>query len=321
MTTLAWGVKYRPKSLKGLIGNERVKALDLEHLSKRLLITGETGAGKTTLADILAKHFTGAKSIEVIPNLHRINVGSENGIDRIRDLLNITSYAPLTGKAHVVIMDEAHAMTKAAVNALLTPLESPSETVVWIFCTNKAYNLPAELISRLNRIDMQYPSTDEVIDYLDWVVGKEGLEQDISIDNLTKLVQLGGTTNLRLLLNALQDMANGTSVVSALRKNADSANLGMVEMLVEHLVNGPVAVDVMAVYKTWTTLLVNEIVARNKMPQLTSIPPSFLDKMFTRKVAKIDTVHLSKLATRLNRARTQVIMGGVDGVSAFIHAY
>ena len=74
--------KYRPQSLDTYIGNETIKETFKRYLQSgdvpHLLLYGDAGSGKTTLAKIVAN--TIAKD-----NYIYINASDENSIDTVRD--------------------------------------------------------------------------------------------------------------------------------------------------------------------------------------------------------------------------------------------
>ena len=54
-----------------------------------------------------------------------LDAASRTGVDNIRELQEVVSYAPVRDRYKVLIIDEAHMLSKAAFNALLKTLEEP----------------------------------------------------------------------------------------------------------------------------------------------------------------------------------------------------
>lgn len=127
--------KYRPRTWADFVGNDKaVKVLtriarEARTAGKAVWIQGPSGTGKTTLAWLLAGEL-GAQEIDV----HEID-GADCSIERVRTLAETIRYCTASGRA--VIVNEAHAMSRAAVQAWLTLLERlPAKNVV-VFTTTQ----------------------------------------------------------------------------------------------------------------------------------------------------------------------------------------
>src|ERR1700756_812699 len=111
-----YNIDFRPGSLDKLIGYTEDEINNIAEAvadATTVLIYGETGTGKTTLALALAERITDPASI------HEANAGADGGIDDVRKLINMASRRTLSGKRRVFIIDEVHALSRQAMNALL----------------------------------------------------------------------------------------------------------------------------------------------------------------------------------------------------------
>jgi hypothetical protein len=131
----------RPRTLDDVIG------LDAEVAAIRTLITNDTlprafllagpfGCGKTTLAYLIAREVQGPDLMdEANLFVREVNAASVTGIDAMRDLIDSSRFVPFEGRYSVVIIDEAHKLSKPAQEALLKELESEHSPTIWIICT------------------------------------------------------------------------------------------------------------------------------------------------------------------------------------------
>lgn len=326
MTTTPWAVKYRPKDISDIVGNDdivdRVSAdMKDKTLSNRLFITGPTGSGKTSLAYVLAEWFSG---VEYSPDAENAAVreinGADCGIDDVRKLIDGMNYRPLVGKARVVIIDECQDLTPAAKKILNKPLESESD-VVWIMVTDQPHKISDVLRGRMNRLDMAYPGVNDLVELGEWVFQQEKLKTPSNLEYVARQVP-----NVRLFLNVLQDLsAHGyegdavdTASLDALLVKHLGDQSSMLDSLAEFLGRESVpTVNVMEVYNTWTDIILHVLAKRRHSASDRATPNFFRNKGFEllRKVEDYDLVLALKA---VNAARTDVVVGGCDGMAALI---
>jgi len=98
-----WNEKYRPQTLDTYVGNETVKATFQQYIDTsdvpHLLLYGDAGSGKTTLAKIVAN--TIAKD-----NYIYINASDENSVDTVRDKIKQFASSIGFGGLKLIILDE-----------------------------------------------------------------------------------------------------------------------------------------------------------------------------------------------------------------------
>jgi DNA polymerase-3 subunit delta' len=146
-----------------LIGNERIQrnlALMIKNskIPHAIILEGEMGLGKKTLAKHIAKAFLcGAqdKPCNICKSCHLLEVGSHPDllftvpdgasikVDQIRNLRNEAYLTPMMSDGRVFIIDFADTMNENAQNALLKVLEEPPQKVCFILlCENADALLP-----------------------------------------------------------------------------------------------------------------------------------------------------------------------------------
>jgi DNA polymerase III subunit gamma/tau len=192
MTYQVLARKWRPQVFDAVVGQETItrtlrNALASGRIAHAYLFAGPRGIGKTTTARLLARALLcpdrkGAEpcgtcdvcrdagaSVDVI----EIDGASNRGIEEIRTLRENVKYAPSRGRYKVYIIDEVHQLTEAAFNALLKTLEEPPAHVVFVLATTDPRDIPATVLSRVQRFDFRPIAPDALSETLSRILTEE----------------------------------------------------------------------------------------------------------------------------------------------------
>ncbi len=187
--------KYRPQTFAQVVGQEDIRAVlsraaAQDRIAAAYLFSGTRGVGKTTLARIFAKaincqtapaaepcnqcrhcrQITAGSAVDVA----EIDGASNRGIEQARRLKEDVGYAPLEGRYKIIIIDEAHMLTKEAFNALLKTLEEPPPGVSFILATTEPQKFPATIISRCQHYVFKRLTQAQLDAHLRRVLEREG---------------------------------------------------------------------------------------------------------------------------------------------------
>ncbi len=181
--------------------------------------------GKTTLARILAEAFRCTETLE-------IDAASNAGVEVIREQVSAWQSRPLTGGAKMVILDECHALSKAAWQPLLKILEEPPKHLFVCLCTTEASKVPATIRTRCAEYSIPPASRKALLEYLDELPETQALPDPIK----TALVTYADGSMRRLLTGAdkvlgMTDLASAQVVLAQASQQEDGAAIGIARIL------------------------------------------------------------------------------------------
>ena len=150
-TEAVWVEKYRPSSLKDMVGQEAILPLLRSYAEKRsmphLLFAGPPGSGKTTAALALARDLFGP---DWRLSFRELNASDERGIDTVRT--TIKEYARTSPLAEVgfkiLFLDEADNLTSEAQASLRRLMERYSGSCRFILSCNYSSRIIDPIQSR-----------------------------------------------------------------------------------------------------------------------------------------------------------------------------
>nr|MCR5268653.1 DNA polymerase III subunit gamma/tau [Lachnospiraceae bacterium] len=199
MSYVALYRKWRPDRFEDVKGQDHiVTTLRNQIVTGRIghayLFCGTRGTGKTTVAKIFAKAVNCEHPVDGSPcgeckscrtiasgasmNVIEIDAASNSGVDNIREIREEVAYSPAEGEYKVYIIDEAHALSRDAFNALLKTLEEPPSYVIFILATTEAHKILPTILSRCQRYDFKRISVEMITERLHELMSAEGIEAE-----------------------------------------------------------------------------------------------------------------------------------------------
>ena len=197
-------VKYRPKTFDEVVEQSATKVilqqqLDSGEIKNAYLFCGGAGTGKTTCARIFANEIN-----KGLGNPIELDAASNNSVDDVREIIQQAKTASMDSEYKVFIMDEVHALSNNAWQAMLKILEEPPKKSIFILCTTDPQKIPKTILSRVQRYDFQRISQKGIVDNLEWILKEETCqslldENKQAIEYIAKQAQGGMRDALTML--------------------------------------------------------------------------------------------------------------------------
>lgn len=171
-------IKYRPKTFEDVTEQVFIKAILSNQLKSgevkhAYLFCGGAGTGKTTCARIFASEINKGSG-----NPIEMDAASQNGVDDVREIIQQAKTKSIDSEYKVFIIDECHAFSNNAWQAMLKIIEEPPAKSIFIFCTTNPEKIPKTIISRVQRYDFQRISQDGIVKRLRHICDRELQKED-----------------------------------------------------------------------------------------------------------------------------------------------
>lgn len=265
--------KYRPSTFKDVVGQKALtttlkNAIQNQKLAHAYLFCGPRGVGKTSCARIFAKtincmHPTAdgeacnaCESCQAFNeqrslNIHELDAASNNSVDDIRSLIDQVRIPPAIGKYKVFIIDEVHMLSPAAFNAFLKTLEEPPHHALFILATTERHKVLPTILSRCQTYNFNRISIADMVEHLEYVASKEGIQAEPEALNVIAQKADGGMRDALSIFDQVASYTNGSITYQAVIQNLNVLDYDYYFRMTDLILNGNIRASL---------LLLNEII-------------------------------------------------------------
>jgi len=223
MPSISFATQYRPLTFQDCVGQPAIlqvlkNSLRQNRIAPAYLFCGTRGTGKTTTARIFAMALNCLKSDRPVEkpcghcqscqtilsgsslDVFELDAASNSSVVDVRELIEQARYATASARNRIFIIDECHALSNAAVQALLKTLEEPPAHTVFLLCTTESDKLGSTIISRCLRLNFCALTCEQMLPRLRYIAQSEEIKVSDAALNVIVSYAKGGMRDAISLL-------------------------------------------------------------------------------------------------------------------------
>jgi len=196
--------RMRPKILDDYIGQAHLlaegaalrRALDAGVIPS-MIFWGPPGVGKTTLAQLIAKHLDRP--------IHTLSAIS-SGVKDVREVINrVENGGMFQAKGTILFIDEIHRFSKAQQDSLLGAVEKGVITLIGATTENPSFEVISALLSRCQTYVLKEHTKEDLLHLLDRAINQDSVlnKKKITLTETNSLLAISGG-DARKLLNVFE---------------------------------------------------------------------------------------------------------------------
>ena len=201
-------IKYKPYYVNDFCVDDKLKSilktlLEIDNLN--LLLIGGPSSGKTSLLFALIREYYKLDKYDVLPenNILFVNNLKEQGIQYFRNEMKTfcQSHSVIYGKKKLVIIDDIDTINEQSQQVFRNYIDKYKHNIHFISVCTNIQKVIESIQSRVNIIKINQPTQEQIVDLMENVISKEGLDID---DSSKEFLLNSSNGSIRLLINYLE---------------------------------------------------------------------------------------------------------------------
>jgi DNA polymerase-3 subunit gamma/tau len=125
------------------------------------------GCGKCPSCTFIDKAEDIERGLNLSADFSEVDAASTSGVENARNLMDVMNSPPSAmSKRRVIIIDEAHQLSKEAWDVYLKPTEAKDTSSIFIFVSNQPESVPPNIVSRLTPLYFERVHVDLIFGLL-----------------------------------------------------------------------------------------------------------------------------------------------------------
>jgi DNA polymerase III delta prime subunit len=199
-----WVERYRPSKLADMVLSDPLRAFVEECKRKQeipnILLVGNAGTGKTTLAKVIINEILDAQYLY-------INASEKNGIDEVRtSILTFAQTKSIDGKIKIIFLDEFDNFTDAGQRALRNVMEEYAGNTRFILTGNYLHRIIQPIQSRCQVFTDFTPPIGEYAKRIKFILQQENINVKADENQISRVKEVIRYyyPDLRRIINNIQ---------------------------------------------------------------------------------------------------------------------
>jgi len=174
--------KYKPQTIDDLLLSNNNKYLLNKYLENsyfNLILEGESGCGKSSLINIVIKHYYN-NNVSVINNhVCYISLLRDQGINFYKNEVKIFINNCINNSyKKIIVIEDVDRFRNDAASVLLKSLEEPPPGTVWLLCAPTSDDVFETIRSRCRQVVLTSPTLESIAQQL---TNRYGIEKDLAL--------------------------------------------------------------------------------------------------------------------------------------------
>ena len=217
---LPWLLKYRPRQLQEIVGNEsiisRLASISEKGYLPHLILAGPPGCGKTSAIHCLSNDLLRDENGKSVKSkaLLELNASDDRGLSVVRNQIKsfCTKKVNLRkGIYKIVFLDEVDSMTSGAQQSLRRLMEQHEDSTRFCFACNISSKIIEPLQSRCVILRFSRVTDEQMVSRIKYILNKENADYD---DAGLRALVLTADGDMRQLINNAQTTVSGFGKVT-----------------------------------------------------------------------------------------------------------